>query len=179
MSDDDEIDVCLRAAMALDDSGYVMSLEVGKDSARTLTVDDAVRYGAHLLDAIAQAEHDASVVRQTVEKLRVPLEHATGFISAMRQNRPEPDPQDTTPLIFMPSVSTTYEPFIDVWFDGQSLWQWDMDEARSHAVEVILGAHRANLDSAYYRMLVESVRLNKREARGAVADLYGDPEWRP
>ena len=176
MSDSgEETDVYLRAMMALDESGYVMSLEVGEDNARVLTPGDAVRYGAAMLRAVAQAEHDASVVRQSVEMLQIPLEGATAFIAAMRQERPAPDPQDTAPLIFEPSVSTLYEPFIEVWFDGEALWQWDMDEARAHAVEVITGAHRADLDSAYYHMLMGSVNLEKREARLAVADLYLDP----
>ena len=175
---DDKKSLYLKTDMALDGSGYLLTLEVNDDTARVLRPDDALVYASSLLKAVAVATHDAAVLRQLVEMLEIPSKEAVHMITVLRADRPESDPADTYPLIFSPQVSKGFTPFIEVRLGEQVMGLWTMDDARGHAEGVLTGSHTADLDSAYYRVLIGSVRTNKSRARQAVADLYSlrDPE---
>jgi len=153
-------------------AGYVVTLEASADLARTLTPDESLTYAAGVLAAAARAEYDAAVLAQmTSEKLGLPMQVAAEVIQELRKDRPPLDPAITWPFTFEPGVTKELHPFIKIICGGEPIGQWDVSDARSHAMGVLQSVAVADLDSAYLRALVGSVGLDRNRGMHVVDDL--------
>jgi hypothetical protein len=163
--------VWIKTEPTLDGSGYMVTLEASDDVAVTLTPDQAFRHAQGILAAAHRAAHDAAVLRQMTRGWEFPLQHAGHLIQSMRDDRPPLDPADTAPLFLEPGVAPAdLRPFLIVHINGEPVGQWDVEQAKQHAMAVLSMAGVADLDSGYYRLL-STQGIEEHQARGAVDDL--------
>ena len=153
-----------------DGSGYIVTLEVGQDTARILTPDEAMAHAAGVLAAAHRAEYDAAVLAQ-LTKLGIDREGTVMVVRQLRADRPPLDPAVTYPLTLEPCVNGAGVPFITVASPGHEQGQWTTTDARSHAIAVLECVAVADLDAAYLRALTGLIGLDKNRARRAVEDL--------
>ncbi len=163
--------VWIKTEPAIDGSGYVVTLEASDDIAVTLTPDGAFRHAQGILAAAHRAAYDAAVGRQMIHRFGLTLEHAYELIVMLRNDRPPLDAADTAPLRLEPGVNKDLKPFLALYVNGEHVGQWDVDQAEQHAIWVLSMVGAADLDSAYYRMLVGQQQIEESQARQAVDDL--------
>lgn len=163
--------IWIKTDLAVDGSGYVASLEVGDDTARVLTPREALSHAYGVLAAVGRAEYDVAVAKQLTRKLKVNLEAALQIVSDLRADRPPLDPADTFPLVIEPGVNARLKPFLAISCKGMEKGQWDMEQARGHAMAVLTVASVADLDSGYLRCLVSTVGIDRNKALQVVDDL--------
>lgn len=172
MSENAENAVWIKTEPAFDGSGYVVTLEASDDVAVTLDPDAATRYAWGVLDAAHRAAYDAAVFKQLTRKLKLDLETVAQLVVDLRKDRPELDPAATAPLVLQPGVTKTFKPFVTVSLrSGAKLGQWELEDARQHALRALEAVKVADLDSAYHRTLVGLVGIEVARADNVVDDL--------
>jgi hypothetical protein len=163
--------VWVKTERTLDETGWMVTVEIDGDNAIALTENEAPQYVYGVLDAAARAEYDAAVLAQIGAK--VDREHAMRLIVDLRRERP---PLRATRLLdLLPGVSVKGEPFIGIEVNGKQVGQWDVADARLHAMHVMEAVVTADLDAGYLRALKGIVGLDDSTAHAAVADLAN---WR-
>ena len=163
-------EVWIKTDPTPDGTGYVVTLEVGQDTARILTPDEAMAHAAGVLAAAHRAEYDAAVLAQ-LTKLGIERESVAMLIRQLRDDRPPLDPAATHPLTLEPCVNAAGKPFITVASPGREQGQWTTEDARSHAIAVLECVAVADLDAAYLRALTGLIGIDRSRARRVVEDL--------
>lgn len=148
---------------------YVVTVELDADHAIGITHNTATAYASAIYAALARAEHDALVYAQL--RARVTDAHAGSFIRDMRADRPDLDQAALSPLSITPGVNHEGTPFLALAIDGQPVGQWTTDDAREHAGNVLEAIQVADLDTSYYRALLNFAQVEHRTALSVVADL--------
>jgi len=146
---------------------YRPVVELDDDTSHPIDDVTAVAYARAILVAVAYAEYDAAVIRQMTTVCN--QEAAVDLVRRMRGDRPLlvwP-----APLELEPGVSArTGEAFLAVSLHGLRVGQWDMAQAREHALGVLEAVEVAPLDSAYLRAL-RAIDVEEGRARVVVDDL--------
>lgn len=152
------------------DGTYAVGLHCGDDVAWTFNRDDAIRHAAAVMAQVEHADHDAAVIKLFHNRLGLDL--ATAVACVVRDLRPDRPPVDEPgPLKLIPSVSATdLHPFLRTELNGHVVGQWELDDARHHAMSVLQVVAAVDSDAAFYRLLVGSLGLSQTKARRIVAD---------
>lgn len=150
---------------------YGVVIEVGQD--RTFPMDAVAAYAwaREVLSAVAAAEYDAAVIRQ-MHHLGLDDHGAASVVSQIRADRAEEVPLSMIPGLSMKSgvSARTRQGFLLISLDGEAFGQWDMDQAREHALALLTAVEVAVLDAAYLRALLRT-GLNLDLALRAIAGL--------
>lgn len=180
-----ENEVWIFTEPTIDDSGYMVTINAGKDKATTLDPDAALRYAQHLLWVCSRAEYDSLVAKQLYEAIKgnpmegePPERSAIYMVNELRKDRPDLDDSVTFPLTFSAGVNRRWEPFIKVDVEGQEQGQWDLPAARRHALGVLEAVHVADLDAGYKRLLTGVIGIEPGRAANMIdhlSELRGDP----
>lgn len=150
-------------------NSYVVTIDYGTDHSLGIDPSNVVQHVSAVYAAAHRAEYDAAVVRQ-LDNL-VGREHAAQLITDMRSDRPPIDQSALAPLELLPGVNQAGDPFIAIMLAGKPVGQWTVSDALEHAEAVSSAVHVADLDTIYYRTLVNLVGLDAARASRAVADL--------
>lgn len=156
-----------------DEAGaYHLYLELGEDDVVPLGMEEAYGWAREVLSAVAAAEYDAAVLRQ-IQSLDLPVEAAVEMVRTIRDDRAEHIPISMIPgLALIPGVSAfTGNGFLRLERHGKAVGQWEMDDARQHALSVIEALEVTVLDSAYLRALEHTVDLDRGRAMAVVGGL--------
>ena len=155
-----------------DSGGYAPTLALTPDQAVTLDEATAASYALAVLDAVQAAEYDAAVLAQLRTALGMDTASAAGFIAGQLRSRRAPLRGTGTPLRLDPGVSQRdRRGFLGVAIDGRPAGQWELADARDHALGVLEVVVAARYDTAYYEALTGAVGLGDEIARAVVADL--------
>lgn len=167
--------VWIKTEPTIDGSTYVVTIEASEDRSVILTPDRALRYASTILNHVARAEYDAAVARQ-LGNLIEDRKMLGQMVTDLRQDRPPISDDATTPLSFEGGVSAfTGKAFLHIAIDGKKIGQWDIPDAKAHALAVLEAVSAADLDSGYYRVLRSMVGLDENTARRVIGDLG---KWR-
>ena len=94
------------------------------------------------------------------------------MVTDLRADRPPLDAAATDPLTFTPGVSLARRhPSLALHRHGEQIGQWEVGDARGHALHVLEAVAVADLDAAYRRALVGMVDLDEATAVVVVDDL--------
>lgn len=173
---DNEPSIWVRTAPDINGT-YRVSLELTDDIAEFLDPATALQHAEYTLTQACRAEFDAKVFKQLDSLLPPRPGSRTGDRKAMialvirelRELRTEPIAP--TRLSLHAGVNTKGEPFLTLRFDDESVGQWELDDARSHAGGVIEAVHAADLDNQYLQVLMKSVELDENTARKVIGNL--------
>lgn len=157
-------------------AGYIVTVSATDDVALSLKADAAVRYVATATRAAVIARHDAAVMHQLTT--RFGLDPVTGAqaVADLRQDREPLNDAATAPLRFDPIVSgTTLRPYVHLWAGDTKISQWTPKDCLEHAGYVMEALAGADLDSAYYQYLRQTIGIDVQRARAVVAHL-GDED---
>lgn len=151
---------------------YHVYLELGEDDVIPLGVDDAYGWAREVLSAVAAAEYDAAVLHQA-DALGLE-DAAVEVVTQLRADRAEHVPVSAIPgLALVPGVSAaTRMGFLRLERHGEPIGQWELEDARQHALAVIEAFEVSILDSSYLRMLERAIGVERDRALQVVADLY-------
>lgn len=156
-----------------DSSGtYRLKLEIDEDHGQFLDVDQARAWAEYVLHQAVLAHYDALVFRQLTHSTNDPRA-AGDVIQELRKDRADYSNPNLSVqrLRLRPGVNIKGKPFLTVVIDGQDKGQWDYEQAQTHAVRILEGCQRADLDEQYRRTLVGLVGLDDATARRAVMGL--------
>lgn len=142
----------------------------GRTYAR-LDARSALAHAAAVLAHAQHAEYDAAVLTQLHQMLSLPIEAAGHSIVELRDKRRVPSAADTAPLRLEPGVTAAGKPFIAIKHHGDTVGQWDVPDARTHAMNVIEAVEAARLDTDYRNFLVKEVGIDDARASQVVHDL--------
>ncbi len=158
------------------DGTYVVTIEAGPDDVRSLDRDAALRYAAAVLATAQRAEFDAAVLALLTNRLGLDLQAAGWFVGSLRNDRPAINPADTAPLVLEPGIAMRppHPAFIKILIHGKVVGQWEVVDARSHALHVLETLEGADLDAGLFRHLM-AMDLDEGRARNVVADVL---HWR-
>lgn len=169
--------VWIRSEPTIDGSTYVVTLEVGQDSAITFDRQRATAYALGVLDAAHRAAYDAAVMQQMHKKLGIALEDGAQLVVDLRKDRPPLSSEATAPIALDPGVTARdQKPFLAISVHGKRVGQWTVDDAREHALAVLETVVAADLDANYFRALVGIVGIDAGRAQQAVADIANHRE---
>ncbi|WP_067171155.1 hypothetical protein [Microtetraspora niveoalba] len=155
----------------LPDGTYVVAIHYDDDQSRVLNHEAALRYAAAVHAAATRAEHDAAVVAQLV-KIGLPKAIVAQALHDLRNDRPPHTATITAPLQLEPCVSAHRGVgYLEVYVAGRLVGQWDPDDARDHAANVLAVLAAVDLDAAYRRYLIGTVGLDRARAEAAVGGL--------
>lgn len=151
---------------------YRVVLEFGADDTIGLDADAALLYAHQMLRAVAVAEYEAAVLAQLehiVPDGELANDTAVMVVGDMRKDRP---PLSwCTPLSLVPGVSsTTRKGFLLCKLHDVAVGQWEIADAKEHALFVMEAVHCAELDSAYMRQL-RSMDIPEETARATIGKL--------
>lgn len=161
--------VWIKTEPSVDGKTYVVSVAFSDDRSIVLTPDSSLRYASAVLAAAQRAEYDAAVFKQ-MRKL-VDVEHAAQLIIDLRRDRPLLDSSPLAPMRLEPGVNSEAKPFLAVFIDDQQVGQWDVPDAREHALGVLEAVTAAELDAGYFRALVGIINLDEARARHVIEDV--------
>lgn len=159
----------VRTQPTPDGKGYAVVLEFTDDVSASVTPEEAHRYTAAVMAAVARAEYDAAVLRQLTAL--VDEGSAVQAISDMRQDRIPLDFDMCRPFWVAPGVNQEGKPFLHLMLDDKPFGQWSIGAAKRHAINVLECVAGADLDAAYLRYLKGTVGLPENSALGAIQDL--------
>lgn len=162
--------IWIKTEPSVDGSTYVVSVEFSDDRAIVLTPERVLRYATTVLGAAQRAEYDAAVFAQ-MRTLVTDDRAVAELITDLREDRPPLDDAATAPLGLVPGVNREGKPFIAVHIDGKHVGQWDVPDARSHALHALETVEAAELDGHYFRALKGLVGLDENRARQVVEDI--------
>jgi hypothetical protein len=168
--DDDEQGQIIVTSEVQPDGSYAVTIAFTPDNAVTLTDDQALHYAMTILELSHRSEYDAAIIKQ-LGKMNVNEAGAAEFISDYV--RPHRAVLKTgTHLELIPGVSQrTKKGFLVIMLNGKEAGQWDVDDARSHAIGVIDTICIARLDAVYHYALAEHLKLDDAKARHFVWDI--------
>jgi hypothetical protein len=151
---------------------YHLHLELGEDDVVPLDAEAVYGWAREVMAAVAAAEYDAAVMRQ-LQSLGVEQRAAAELVQMMRQDRAEHVPVSLIPgLALVPGVSAfTGNGFLRLERHGKAVGQWEMNDARQHALGIIEALEVTALDSAYLRVLQGNVSLDRDRALVVVGAL--------
>lgn len=178
MSEDEELG-SVWITSAPDEAGhYHVAIETDADTSFPMDVTNAYAWAREVLSAVAAAEYDAAVVKQMRIKLDVPQEAIGLIVSEIRADRAAEVPLSMVPGLGMtPGVSAfTGKGFLALSVRGKRVGQWELEDARQHALALLLAIEVAVLDGAYLRAL-ENIGLERNQALNVIDDLinFRDP----
>lgn len=158
------------------DNTYRPVIVFGEGDELPLDIETALTYAMEMLRAVATAEHEAAVYAQ-LSKISIQAgdpdkaqELAGMVIAGLRDDRPEP--VSTVPLRLVPGVSAfTGKAFLSIEIRGKAVGQWTAEDARDHALTMLMLTIVADLDSAYLRALRALIGLDLDTATAVVNDL--------
>ena len=150
---------------------YVVSVQFGEDRAVTLTPTRALEYASTVLAHAQRAEYDAAVLKQLRTKGIGDDQAIMSMIVDMRKDRPPVDGEPTAPMQLSEGVNAEAKPFLAIHLDGSKWGQFEVRQAREHALGVLEAVEAADLDAGYYRILTGAVGLEEGVARAVVNDL--------
>lgn len=152
------------------DGSYQPTIAFTDDIAVTLTPDTAVEYALAVLEAVQAADYDAAILAQ-VRTLGLDDEAAfTWLAEDVRPGWP-PRRETGTPLQLVPGIShRDRRGFLTVRIGGVPAGQWELADARAHALAVLECAIAAGYDTAYHRALTKLLHDDGR-ARAVVAEI--------
>lgn len=156
-----------------DEAGtYHLYLELGPDDVVPLGVEEAYGWAREVLSATAAAEYDAAVLRQ-LKHVGIDKEAVVEMVRLMRDDRAEHIPVSMIPgLALVPGVSAfTGNGFLRLDRHHKRVGQWELDDARQHALGVIEALEVTTLDSAYLRALEHHAGIDRGRALQIVTDL--------
>jgi hypothetical protein len=171
VSDEAQRTIWIKTDMAPGHTGYVVTLEAGPDMARIFNPTEAMAYASGLLAACAEGEYDAAVLRQMISKLGLDSVHAAAVIQDLRADRAPLDDKTTWPLAFEIGITAAFKPFLKVAVEGQETGQWEIKDARAHAMAMLESVSVADLDSGYLQVLMGAVGLERNKAMQVIDDL--------
>lgn len=169
MSDGD-VSIWVKTGVDPITGSYFVEIELDDDHAIALSPTEALVYSNAVFTIAQQAEHDAAVFTQ-LRTLLKDDEAAMMSVVTLRMDRPPLDVKILKPFAIAPGVNAKGKPFLALSIDGEQCGQWDPSQARSHASYVLEAVHAADLDSAYYRMLIGAIGIDGNRARNVVSDL--------
>lgn len=151
---------------------YHVYLELGPDDVIPLDVTTAYQWAREVLSAVAQAEYDAAVIKQ-IEALGMPPKAVAEVVGTLREDRADHVPVSAIPgLQLVPGVSQRSRMgFLRLDRRGEPIGQWELDDARQHALAVIEAFEVSILDSAYLRALEHNIGIERGRALNVVGDL--------
>jgi hypothetical protein len=153
------------------DGSYCVAIGVGDDESWIIDRQMALRHAATTIEAVARADYDASVMRQ-LTSLGIEPANAGFVVADLRADRPPLDYESTAPLSFEPGVShRNGRGFVTILLHGDRIGQWELDDARHHALACLEVVAAVELDAAYRRALVGIIGLDDGRARAVVGDL--------
>lgn len=168
---DDRDAIWVQSDLAPDGSTYVTAIHYDADQSRILTPETAYAYVNEVFRASVMAEHDAAVIRQ-LRATGVDLEAAAQAVATMREDRPPLNDAATAPLRLVPGVSLrTGAGFLALHVGDRQIGQWDPDDARDHATNVLAVQTACDLDAAYRRFLIGSAGIEPDRALAVVGGL--------
>jgi hypothetical protein len=153
------------------DGTYVVGLHLGEDRAWTFTRDEAVRHALAVITQAERAEYDAAILALLHTRLGMPLPDAGAFVANdLRPDRPPVE--DPGPIELIPGVShRDLRPFLNLRLDGKPVGQWEIGDARQHAMFVLQAIAAVDNDAALHRLLIGAIGLDDQRARAVVEDL--------
>lgn len=162
---------------------YRVTLELSEDDVHILSREQAYAHAGHVLAAAQRAEYDAAIIRQLrptlTEKGRKPdeaLRDAAMILNDIRQERP-PLPDPPTPLCLKPGVSQrTGNGFLAVHVGEEAVGQWEVEDARQHALVVLECIEAADLDGGYLKTLTGTLGIPHGTAENMVGDIANHRE---
>lgn len=167
--------VWIKTEPSVDGSTYVVTIEFDDDHATVLTPRTARDYASAVLEYAQRAEYDGAVVTQ-LRSLGVEDQAIMAVVTDLRSDRPPVEGRGIlAPMKIEPGVNPHGKGFLKLDLNGNE-GQWEVPEARTHALTVLEAVHAADLDSGYYRALTGLVGLDQGRARQVIADL-ADHRW--
>lgn len=155
------------------DGRYHLYLELGPDDVVPLDQEAAYRWAREVLSAAAQAEYDAAVMRQLKWTGAEPQDAANAVVF-LRERRGNTVPISAVPdLALVPGVSAfSGKGFLRLERRGKSVGQWDIADAKTHALAVIEAYEVTILDSAYLTFATKEIGADWNTGLAMVTDLY-------
>lgn len=163
--------VWMRTEPTLDGTGYMVVIEIDDDHALTLDREQANAYSYAILEAVARAEYDAAVFNQISKRMSDKEGYASQLVVDLRKDRPDIDFSVMEPMSFTPGVNQRGKPFLLINMAGEPVGQWDLKDARLHALMVLESIVVADLDAGYRRALLGIIGLEGHVATSVVDDL--------
>lgn len=153
------------------DGSYAVTVAFTDDVAVTLDTTRAAEYAVAVLDAVQAAEYDAAVLAQ-LHGLGLAEKAAATFIAEdLRPKRP-PLRETGTPLELVPGIShRDRRGFLGVRIGGEQAGQWELSDARSHALAVLECAVAVRYDAVYHAALTGLLNIDDGKARAIVQDI--------
>lgn len=163
--------VWIRTEPTVDGKSFMVVIEIDEDHAITLDRENANAYAYAILEAVARASYDAAVYSQIRTRISEDPHVAGHLIVDLREERPPIDFSIMAPMSFRDGVNQKGKPFLTILFNDEPAGQWDLQDAREHALGVLEAIVVAELDSGYLRALRGLVGLPEGTARNTVDDL--------
>lgn len=174
MTTPDQLDGVWVISDVTPDGTYVVSIHAGEDVAFTLDRTRALAYACAVMDAATRAAFDAAVLKQQLG-LGMPIELVASVVNDLRKDRaPITWPHAISLEPFVSGASHKAGLYLDV--NGKRIGQWTVDDARSHATDVLEVVAGVDLDAAYRRYLVGAIGLDDGRARALVGDIINHRE---
>lgn len=156
-----------------DDRGtYRVVLHLNADSCVPMDTQLCRQHAEYVTKCLSAAEYDAKVYRMLLKVAGSEKgieETAAELITDLRKDRVSP--LAPTPLELSPGVGSEGEPFLHVRINGQLVGQWEMDDARSHAMGMLAAPTFAEFDQAFLQALRTLVGVDEITARNIIAGL--------
>lgn len=162
-----ELAVWVRTERSPETDEYTVTLSVGEDYARTLTIEAALAYALEVLHGTMIADYAAAITQQ-MHKLGTVPEATAELLGSLAPFLAARNPTD--PLQFTPAINRANgEPLLQVSFQGTPLGSWSLGQSREHALGVLEATLAAGLDTAYFHVLTEVIELDNGTASAVVA----------
>jgi hypothetical protein len=124
-----------------------------------------------VLEAVGRADYDAAVYAQ-LSKLGITDSAVVQVVTDLRADRPPLDTAATAPLELVPGVShRNRRGFLTLKVHGEEVGQWELADARHHALACLEVQTAVDLDAGYRAALVGIIGLDDAHARNVVAGL--------
>lgn len=143
------------------DGSYGIVLARG-EAVRWLDREDVYLHAMAVMSATVRAEHDAAIFRQLRDKLGMDFQDAGHMLEMVRRGRPPVDAQALQPLGLEPGVTQDGKPSMVVFLGGHKIGQWDLTEARRHALACMELAEAVDRDNGYFTYLSEELELGEK-----------------
>ncbi len=136
-----------------------------------LTRQTGLAYCATVMEAAARAEYD-QVVYAHLHSIFGDHRQALNAVMELREDRAPLDDTATAPFRFEPLVlSKTLRGAVNGYVRGDPVTQWEVADARQHALHVLDVVSGVDLDTAYHRYLRGVVGLDGDRCLAAVGAL--------
>lgn len=173
-TDEPEMTVWLHTQLQ-PDGQYIVTLSIGEDFARELTLDVALKHAVEVLHIVGLADY-AQAVRQQLVSLDINPDSVEELLQTLMP-RLSSIPEAVTELVMLPAINRKNgEPMLQVSFRGSKLGVWSLQEARSHAMGILETTLAATMDTEYRRVLIDVADLEDGTAAAVINDV-GKHRW--